>query len=125
MDVVTGVKSCLRSTGDPVYQGLQKQIVRELMDGQPIHVALRKTEAFPAEFLDALEVGEESGRVSESLHHLSVQYEQRAKSAARTLTVFGSMLVWGFVACIIIFFIFRMALMYTGLIEEMSQPGWR
>ena len=61
MNAIKGIKSCLKSTDDPVYQGLQKQIVQELMDGQPIHVALRKTEAFPAEFLDALEVGEESG----------------------------------------------------------------
>ncbi len=124
MDALTAMDSTLRSSGMPVYSNLQQEVRDSLMDGRTMHEALQATNEFPNEFLDTVLVGEETGQISESLHKLSKQYESQAEVAAKTLTIFGSIVVWGMVASIIIYFIFKMALAYTGMLHEMTQPDW-
>ena len=124
MDVKSAMRSSLRSTGAPIYTRHAKAIVNDLKGGSTIYKALRNTREFPDEFLDVVQVGEETGQVSESLLLLSKQYQERAKAAAKTLTVVGSFAVWGLVACLIISIIFRLAMSYTGMIQEMSDPNW-
>ena len=124
MDVKKAVGSALRSTESPIYTRLGKKIREDLKQGNTIHDSLKNTGEFPVEFLDVVQVGEETGQLSESLHRLSMQYQERAKAAAKTLTVVGSFVVWGVVACLIIAIIFRLAMSYTGMIQEMTDPNW-
>ncbi|MEM7315256.1 MAG: type II secretion system F family protein, partial [Planctomycetota bacterium] len=101
MDALAAMDASLRASGNPIYSQLQQPVRDSLMEGNTMHEALSATNEFPHEFLDTLLVGEETGQVSESLHKLSQQYESQTEVAAKTLTVFGSIMVWGFVAMLI------------------------
>lgn len=125
MDTAAALRLALRSSQSPIYTATQDEVSAAITRGQTMHSALKQTGAFPDEFLDAIAVGEETGRLSESLRHASVQYEERAKSAARTLTVVGSLLVWALVSGVIIFFILRLAMFYAGMIEDLASPSFR
>jgi type II secretory pathway component PulF len=79
---------------------------------------LRQTGAFPVEFLDAMEVGEQSGRASETLLKLAEDYRDRARSTMTGVTLVATLAVWGLVATVLIFLIFRVFSFYLGMLDD-------
>jgi type IV pilus assembly protein PilC len=119
MDLRRVVPLTLRATGNDHYIRHTDQIVADVASGQPVHVAFAASRAFPLEFLDALEVAEESGQTVESMGRLSKRYEEEAESAVKTLaTVFG-FLVGLLVMALIVLMIFRLAGFYFGTINSL------
>jgi type II secretory pathway component PulF len=119
MDLRRVVPLVLRATGNDHYIRHTDQIVGDVAAGQPLHVAFAGSRAFPIEFLDALEVAEESGQTVESMERLSKRYEEEAESAVKSLaTVFG-FLVGVLVMGLIVLMIFRLAGFYFGTINSL------
>ncbi len=118
MDLQKVLDLSLRSMQNRFYTDRCEDVVRSLRRGQEISEALALTGAFPNDFLDALEVGEKSGRLPETMATLSDQYQDRAQRALATLTTLAGFAVWAIVAAIITFFIFRIAFFYIGQIEK-------
>jgi type II secretory pathway component PulF len=118
MDLLKALPLCLRSTGNAHYTDHTTDIIQEIRSGGQITHALADTKAFPRTFLDSVHVGEESGRLPETLAILSDQYQDQAKRAMAAMTVIGGFLVWGLVAMVIIAVIFRIAAMYIGTINS-------
>ena len=118
MDLLKAMPLCLRSTGNAHYTDHTTDIVQELRSGGEITHALADTKAFPRMFLDSVRVGEESGRLPETLAIVSDQYQDQAKRAMAALTVVGGFVVWGMVAMLIIMAIFRVASVYLGTLNE-------
>lgn len=108
----------LRSTQNALYIQDTDQILRAIASGHEITEALAATGRYPAEFLERLRVGEESGRLPESMEILSRQYQEEALQAIRVLTTLAGFAVWALVALFIIFFILRLAMFYVGAINE-------
>lgn len=121
MDLLKALPLCLRSTGNANYTDHTTDILQEIRGGGEITHALADTKAFPRIFLDSMHVGEESGRLPETLALLSEQYQDQARRAMAALTVVGGFLVWGLVAGLIIMVIFRVAMMYIGTINDALQ----
>lgn len=122
MDLRRVVALALRATGSNYYERHTEQVVASVAAGQPLYKALAQTGAFPRDFLDALEVAEESGNTVEALGRLSRRYEEEADAALKTLTVLLGFLVWALVAALIIFMIFRLAAFYIGAINDAMRP---
>jgi type IV pilus assembly protein PilC len=118
MDMRRVVPLVLRATGNDYYIRHTSQVVADAAGGQPLHIALRRTGAFPGEFLDALAVAEESGRTIESMERLSQRYEAEAEIAIKAIAVILGILVAGLVMGIIVMMIFRLAGFYVGTINE-------
>jgi type II secretory pathway component PulF len=74
------------------------------------HEALRATGVFRDEFLTAVENAEMSGTETESLTHLSEDYQRRAETATLALSVAASVGIWLLVAAILVFMIFYLFL---------------
>jgi len=108
----------LRSSGHPQYIGATDAIVADIQAGRSLHDALRRTGVFPHDFLQSLEVAEESGRMVESMGHLSQQYEEKARAAFGVLSVATGFAVWALVALLIIGLIFRLASVYIGILND-------
>ncbi len=70
------------------------------------HEALRATGAFREEFLTAVENAEISGTETESLAHLSRDYQQRAEAATMALSVAASVAIWILIGALLVFMIF-------------------
>lgn len=123
MDLRRLVPLALRTTGSDHYVQHTDQIVADIGRGDPIHLAFSRTHAFPTEFVDALTVAEESGRVVESMERLSNRYEEEAEAAIKTLAIALGWFIGVCVMGIIVFLIFRLFGFYVGTIKELSRPG--
>lgn len=121
MDLLKALPLCLRSTGNAHYTDHTSDIIQEIRHGGEITHALADTKAFPRTFLDSMHVGEESGRLPETLAILSEQYQDQAKRAMAAMTVVGGFMVWGLVGMIIIMAIFRIASFYLGILNSAVQ----
>jgi type II secretory pathway component PulF len=118
MDLRRVVPLVLRATGNDYYVQHTDQVVADIVAGHPLHVALGRTGAFPADFLDALAVADESGRIVESMDRLSKRYEEEAETAVKAIAVIFGILVAALVMGLIILMIFRLAGFYIGTINE-------
>lgn len=118
MDLLRALPLCLRATGNARYTDHTTDVLQEIRAGSEITHALADTKAFPSMFLDSVRVGEESGRLPETLALVSEQYQDQAKRAMAALTVIGGFLVWALVAGLIIMVIFRVASVYLGILDD-------
>ncbi len=118
IDVRRALTLALRSTGTDYFRQHTDQIVADVSGGGEIHRALSRTGVFPEDFIAAVEVGEQSGRLTESMGRLSKQYEEKAKLALTTLSVIAGFVIWALVAAFIIFLIFRVFGFYVGTIND-------
>jgi type II secretory pathway component PulF len=83
------------------------RIDRAVAAGETLFEAFCDTGAFPPEFIDALHVGEESGKLPETMGRLSTQYRSRAQAALTTSSTVAAFLVWALIAGVIIAVIFK------------------
>src|SRR4051812_3262326 len=109
MDLRRIVPLVLRTTGNDYYTRHTDQIVRDIASGDALHIAFSRTGAFPADFIDALAVAEESGRIVESMERLSNRYEEEAQAAVKVLSVVLGFVGTALVMGIIVLLIFRIA----------------
>jgi type IV pilus assembly protein PilC len=125
MDLRKVVPLVLRATGSDYYIQHTDQIVADVAAGQPIHVAFSRSGAFPTDFIDALQVAEESGQIVESTDRLSHRYQEEAEMALQTLTKLAGFAVWAIVAAMITLMIFRLAGFYLNTINSLADPHGR
>lgn len=118
MDLRRVVPLVLRATGSDHYIRHTGQIVADVVGGHPLHVAFARSGAFPATFIDALAVAEESGQTVESMDRLAQRYGEEAEMAVKALAVILGGLVAFVVMGIIILLIFRLAGFYFGTIND-------
>jgi type IV pilus assembly protein PilC len=126
------VKKCLRlalnSAHHVEFTSQIPQVEAGIQRGDQIHEVLSATGSFPSEFIHAIEVGEDSGRLTESLGIVARQYQDESRRALAILTQFAGYAVWGAVALLIILLIFKLFGNYVGTINqavEMTMPGRR
>ena len=118
MDVRRAIRLSLRTTHNARYTDQIGEIDDAIGAGSTIHEAFANAGGYPADFLDAMHVGEETGSLVESMGHLSKQYQDRAKVALATLMMLAGFAVWCLVAAVIIVFIFRFFMFYIGTIND-------
>jgi type II secretory pathway component PulF len=118
MDLRRIVPLALRTTGSEHFIQHTDRIVGDVGRGDPLHVAFSRSGAFPAEFVDALTVAEESGRIVESMERLSNRYEEEAELAVRTLAVAFGWFIGVCIMALIVLLIFRLFGFYLGAINN-------
>lgn len=94
-------------------------IWNELDQGETFTDALAASQLFPVQYLQYVETAEQTGTVPEQLDRMSAIFEDDALRAMSRLTKIIGGTVWAFVAGVIIFFIFRIALTYVGMLNDM------
>jgi type IV pilus assembly protein PilC len=118
MDLRRVVPLVLRATGSDYYIRRTEQITSAVAAGEPIHIAFSRSGAFPSEFIDALQVAEDSGQMVESMDRLSRRYQEESEMALQTLTKIAGFAVWALVAGLITLMIFRLAGFYLNTINN-------
>ena len=122
MDARHAVPFALRASGNHYFARHEPQVSASLGAGEEVYVALVRSGAFPADFLDALQVGEQSGRLDEAMLHLADDYQDRARVALVTLTTIAGFMIWGLVALMIIAILVNMVSGYANFIEDLANP---
>ncbi len=118
MEIRRALQLSLRSTQNARYIDQIPEIDRSIMQGNSLVETFRHAGGYPVEFLDTLAVGEESGKVVESMGHLAQQYQDRARMAFAMLALVAGWLVWAAIAALIIALIFRLFSFYLGVLNN-------
>ena len=114
------LKLSLKSTRNARYTDHIRPIDASIEEGNTICEAFADTYVFPADFLDAVRVGEQTGTLVESMGRLSRQYREKAAAAFKVMAVLGGFAVWLLVAVIIIMMIFSLAMFYIGTLNSLT-----
>ena len=119
MPVNRSLQGSLKATGNGAFVSQTPFITSAVMEGSSLTESLKQSRLFPIEFLEMVSVAEESGTVPEALHRLSPHFEEDARRALKILTSAISVVVWLFVAGFIIFFVFKVALTYIAMLNDL------
>ena len=74
------------TTGNEVINAAMKDVQSAVREGMPMSSALRKHKIFPEMVTQMVEVGEESGQISQMLDKVADFYDREVDSAAESLT---------------------------------------
>ncbi len=122
MDLRKALPLVLDATGNHYYSSYGPEVAMRIEQGQDIHSALASTGVFPTELLDNIAVGEESGRLAETMQRLSKEYQERATSAISFLAQLAGYIIWLMVAGLIVMLIFRIFSSYVDVINDLTKP---
>lgn len=119
MDLRRALRLSLRNTHNVRYTQHIDQVLSAVRSGREVHEALAETRSFPVHFVEAVQVGEESGQLVESMANLARQYQDEARTAMTILSVLFGVAVMALIAALIIFLIFRIFVnAYLGPIND-------
>ena len=103
-----------RSAGTPRFDrkaiGAREAIAR----GRDIHAVLAETGLFQEETLEAVQLGEESGKLSETLDKHFRHMKTQVKTSMATITYLASAVIWFTIAALLIAIIFRIFSLYIN-----------
>ncbi len=114
------LKSSLRATANRAYQSEGERAAKLCRKGNEIVETLGKLgpTLFPDEFIQAVHVGEESGRLAEVLHKEAQHYREASLRGMKFLVRLITGLVYACIAILVIICIFRVIGVYTGQVDE-------
>jgi type II secretory pathway component PulF len=108
MDARRAVTLAISAAQNPYYESAGPRVAAAIRANQQFHESFAAAGVFPADFIQQVEVAEMAGTTSESLLRLAQEYEERAKTAMKTLTLVVTGLVWLVIFGVIIFAIFSL-----------------
>jgi type IV pilus assembly protein PilC len=110
---------CFRATANTAFMAGEARAVEVVKRGGDLNEAIKASGApFPTEFRETLLVGEETGNMSEVMERLAARLQEDAERKLKLAAQFTSYAIYGLVALMIIFFIFRIAGSYIGMINQ-------
>jgi len=119
MDLRKALPLALGATGNDYYIQFSPEVAQRIEEGQSITQALAATGVFPADFLDSLAVGEESGSLVETMQRQAAEYEERSASALSLLAQLAGYIVWLIIASFMVFMIFKLFFTYLNTINSL------
>ena len=119
MDLRRALPLALETTGNDYYARHAHEVAQRIEQGQDLHTSLASTEVFPIELLDSIAVGEQSGRLVETMERQSVDYQERAGVAISVLAQAAGYFIWLLVALFVLSLIFRIASFYTQQLNNL------
>jgi type II secretory pathway component PulF len=120
MPIASALRLSMRATGNAAYEAQEDLVRGQLKAGEELTEALREARVFPPEFLDIMANAEEGGRVPEVMRHQAEYYEDESRRRLTILSRAAGWVVYGIVAILLIFMIFRMYLSYFGLYSSLG-----
>ena len=137
MDVRDIGKLSLEATENYYYKMVIPEVLYDLRKGKSFTQTFLATDAFPDDFISAIENGETAGKLAETMHQTSLSLQQQAENNLQIISKIGFVLMMGFVAIVLGFTIIllfqklymdqlRKAQDMLGLagLNWLGWPGW-
>ena len=118
MDAWNSVGLAFQSAEAPVFAQHAESCKKAVRSGNEIHATLRDTGVFDQGMIDAVQVGEDTGKLAESLEVHAKQLDGKVDMALQGMAVIAGIGVWIAIGAFIIFMIFRLASFYFGIIDD-------
>lgn len=123
MSIRPSLVSSLNATANGAFIAATPYIWEEIHSGETLGDSLRSSRLFPDEFLHFVDTAEQTGTVPEEMGRMSHQFDDEAHRALQWLSVLAARGVWALVAMMIVFFIFRIAMVYVGMINSAASEA--
>ncbi|WP_404309853.1 type II secretion system F family protein [Neorhodopirellula lusitana] len=121
LNPIAGIKLALDATDSDFYRAGADDAESSIRAGGTLTEALQATSLFPDEFLTQVGIAEVSGTDAESIEFVARDYDQRAKSALKTIAGIATGTIWMGVAGALIFIIFRIVMNIAGVYNDALQ----
>lgn len=118
MSIRPSLTCSLKATANGAFISAEPLIWDELKEGESFTEALAASQLFPREYLQVVDTAEQTGTVPEQLDRLSHLFDDEARRAMSRMTMLFSGAIWFSVVVLIIFFIFRIAMIYVGTMND-------
>lgn len=118
MSIRPSLDCSLEAAGNGAFLAAGPGIWRHVSGGETLTDAFAQSGLFTTEFLQIVATAEESGTVPEQLDRLSLMFHDEAQRSMQRLTKVLSGLVWFLTAGLIVYFIFRIAMIYVGILND-------
>ncbi len=116
-----GLHLSFRATANEAYLRQADAAAKRTRGGTEIATVLATCggRLFPDEFLDAVHVGEETGKLAEVMHKQAQIYREEAARKLKVLTMLAGMAVYAMVGLMIVVMIFKIAMTaYIGPLQD-------
>lgn len=118
MDAWSAIDLSFRSAGTPRFTSKATEAKEAILKGRDMHSVLADTGLFQEETLEAIEIGEDSGKLSETLEKHFRHLKSQVKSSMAKLTYTASGIIWFVIAAVLIAIIFRIFNLYVNHIGD-------
>ena len=118
MNANKAIRLGVRSTQNRFYQVHESSISTSVADGQDFYTALRQTDAFPNDLLQAVQTGERTGELTESLERLSDDYREQSVIDLRRIGQISGFGIFVTVSTLMGFSILFMYANYLGSLSD-------
>ncbi len=115
--VKQALTQAFEATNNGAFEARGMSAVEAIDRRKTLTEALHETGLFPREYMDVVEIAEESGKLSDRFEWLADHHAERAEFALGLLMGALAKAIWVVVAIFIIIFIVRFFSMYAGAIE--------
>ncbi len=110
LEPIRTIKLALDSTDSDYYRAGADDARDAILEGATLDGGLRATHIFPDDFLVRVETAELSGTSAEAMEYVAKEYDERAKTAIKTISGIISVIIWLAVVSFIIMMIVRIAM---------------
>lgn len=109
-----------RATANEAYRKHADRAAKSARGGEEITPTLAEcgTKLFPEEYIDAVQVGEVTGRLPDVMRRQAIQYRDEAARQLKVLTMIAGGLVYGMVGLMIIVVIIRIVMSIGGVYQD-------
>ena len=121
MDAWTSIQLAFAGSTSRRFRSRADSAKAAVRQGRELHVVLREAQVFSPETIEAVQLGEESGRLAETLDKHYRYMRMQVKSSLAKLTYLASAFIWAIIAAILITVIFRVFTRYLGGIENAAE----
>jgi type II secretory pathway component PulF len=117
------LKLSLRATANRAYMNNAERAAKQTRSGTEVADVLSGCgpHLFPPDYLEAVQIAEESGQVTEIMGKLAKQYQEEAGRKLKILTMAAGGGVYAMVALMVIAMIFRLVMTLAGIYENAMQ----
>jgi len=109
------IELAFKTCSSKLFQSEAEKAYEAIRRGQEMHSVLQETRLFSPETIDAVQLGEESGRLAEILDKHYGLLQMKVRFALTTLTQLASTLIWLVISAFLIFIIFRIFGRYLAM----------
>lgn len=118
LDSWQSIDLAFKSAQSPLYDAQAERAKAGIRDGRDMHSVLARTGLLTADTLEAVKLGEESGRLPETLEKQFQFLRQQVKGMLTKFVYAASSVIWVIIVTILIFIIFRVFNNYLSDIES-------
>lgn len=118
MNAQKAIRLGLRSTQNRYYEKYEPDIVTSIANGKDFFTSMQQTDAFPRDFMQAVQSGERTGKLTESLERVSEDYREESALNLKRIGQLSGFGIFITVGTLMGFSILMMYASYLGTLQD-------